>query len=234
MKKIILFLMLLFCFPIIVFADTEKLVPKDIEDSFKEENIKYDLSNYSISEEKVNIYLFRGAGCSHCRDFLQFVSNTLVSEYGEYFNLISYEVWGNKANDELKTKVMTYFNVTRSGVPFIVIGNQFFIGFGESRGQDIINALMNEYNSSSRTDIVENIIEGKNIEDNKEPTDDENNTSIINDKKTDTVTVTQGQKFTDKYDIKELLLIGFVILVCVSILVVLFIVFGPKKKSNSN
>lgn len=230
MKKVILLMVLIFSFPLTLMAD--KLKPMDLEESFKDENISYDLSGYNTSEDKVNVYLFRGSGCSHCRDFLQFVSDTLVKDYPEYFNLISYEVWYNKANDELKTKVMAHFNVTRSGVPFIVIGNQFFIGFGESRGQDIIDAIMNEYNSSSRTDVVKSIIDGSDISNKNDETNNSSNTSstVNNNDNNNKVTVTQGQKFTSKYDIKELLLIAFVIVVCISILVVLFILFGPRKK----
>lgn len=234
MKKIVLCLFLLFSFPLIIFADINDLKPTDLEASFKEENISYDLSNYNSGEEKVNIYLFRGLGCGHCHDFLEFVSDTLVKEYGDYFNFVSYEVWHNKANSELMNKVMNHFNITKGGVPFIVIDDKFFIGFGSSSGESIINVLKEEFNNSERKDIVKSIIDGNEII-NKEETPSENNNNFNNEntKKPDVV-VSQNEKVVYNYDIKELLLMGFVIVVCISILVVLFIVFGPKRKDKSS
>lgn len=229
MKKVILVLLMLLSVPFSLSAETKNYVSKGIEDSFKSENVSYDLSTYSPGEEKVNVYLFRGAGCSHCRDFLQFVADTLVKEYGDYFNLISYEVWYNEDNDSLKTEVMQHFNVTRSGVPFIVIGNKYFIGFGEGRKQDIIDAIMEEYNASVKTDIVKDVISGKpvsnEIDDNNNKVDDGDSNKAKSD-----LTVSQSKGYVKEYDTKELILIGFVIVVCISILVVLFIVFGPKRK----
>lgn len=229
MKKIILLLVLIFSFPLTFLA--AELKPMDLEESLKDENISYDLSNYSYGENKVNIYLFRGSGCSHCRDFLEFVSTTLIKDYSDYFNLVSYEVWYNKENDNLKTLVMQHFNVTKSGVPFIVIGDKYYIGFGSSRGQDIIDTLMEEYNKSERIDVVKNIIDEQNsVKNEEENLDKEQDKNKEEKDEGNEIKVNQGQKFTDKYDIKELLLIGFVIVVCVSILVVLFIIFGPKRK----
>ena len=47
------------------------------------------------------------------------------------FRIVDYEVWGDKNNSDLMTKVGSYFNFNVDGVPFYVIGDQYFTGFSE-------------------------------------------------------------------------------------------------------
>ena len=56
-----------------------------------------DLGDYSEKKGKVNVYLFRGSSCGHCFDAVKFFAS-IAKDYQDKFNLISYEVWGNKDN----------------------------------------------------------------------------------------------------------------------------------------
>lgn len=121
-----------------------------------------DLTNYVESSDKVNVYVFRGASCSHCLDAITYFAS-IVGEYGNYFNLITYETWENSENNELMSQVGNCVGSTISGVPFIMIGEKTFDGFSESAMADeIISTIMDEYQKApeERVDIVSNVENG--------------------------------------------------------------------------
>ena len=50
--------------------------------------------------EKVTIYIFRGHGCSACRNAINYFSS-LGNEYDDYFEVVTYETWENSNNKQL-------------------------------------------------------------------------------------------------------------------------------------
>lgn len=128
------------------------------EESYKElveqlENT--DLSDYEESDDKVNVYLFRGSTCSHCFDSIVYFSS-IAKDYGKYFNLKSYEVWSNTDNSNLMQKVADKMGDDVSGVPYIVIGKKSWSGFSDEYSDEIKEAIKNEYDKKSdeRYDVV--------------------------------------------------------------------------------
>lgn len=123
-----------------------------------EELGKFDLSNYKESNDKVNVYLFRGNTCSHCFDSVVFFAS-IAEEYGEYFNLKAYEVWNNKDNSDIMNKVADELDDEVGGVPYIVVGNKSWNGYTDSYGEEIKEAIKSEYNkeSSKRYDVIKKI-----------------------------------------------------------------------------
>ena len=53
-----------------------------------------DFSNYTNSDDKVNIYIFRGDTCWHCLDEISYLTSK-IDEIGEYANIYTYEVYKN-------------------------------------------------------------------------------------------------------------------------------------------
>ena len=162
MKKNILIigLLIMLLIPINVKAKFDSL---NLEQSFKAEGITPNLGDYQENDKQVTIYLFRGQGCTHCEDFLNYL-NSIVNTYGNYFKLRSFEVWHNKTNDKLKNVVGSYLgydvnNENEFGVPFIVIGNKSFIGYREESNEEILNAITEEYNSEEKHDILKLLID---------------------------------------------------------------------------
>lgn len=150
MKKIMSILLVgLLFIPMLASADT---VSQTLEEALTEEGIAHDLGDYKASDDKINIYLFRGNGCRHCKAFLTFLSEN-IEEYGKYFNLVSYEIFGNSDNSKLMSKVSKFFGEEATGVPYIVIGDQYFAGYGEGLNEDIKNAIVELYNSKERYDV---------------------------------------------------------------------------------
>ncbi len=158
MKKIITFLLLILTVPTIVLAKpTYKSLT--LKEALDDEKIEYNLDGYEETDDKATIYLFRGKGCSHCYEFLEYVSSSLVKEYGDYFKLESYEVWQNTDNAKLMQEVSDYLNDNASGVPYIIIGDKTFNGYAESMNEQIETAIMNLYNSEERYDVLEQMKE---------------------------------------------------------------------------
>ena len=121
--------------------------------------------------EKVTIYIFRGHGCSHCYDALEYFYNN-HEKYDDYFNVVTYEVWNNKNNSELMQAVSDSFNDDASGVPYIVIGSNYSNtqGFGETIVDGILEAAFNAYQDEEYQDLVKELAksyektESKNLE----------------------------------------------------------------------
>lgn len=150
MKKILSILLVGLLFvPMLASADT---VTQTLEEALTEEGIAHDLKDYKESEDKINIYLFRGNGCGHCKAFITFLSEN-IDELGKYFNLVSYEILGNTDNAKLMSKVSKFFGEEATGVPYIVIGDKYFAGYGESLNQEIKDAIKELYNSKERYDV---------------------------------------------------------------------------------
>lgn len=119
------------------------------------------------AESKVNVYLFRGEGCPHCEEAIEWFDNTLSvdEEYSNYYNLVKYEVWYDQDNSELMSQVAEALNTEASGVPFIVIGDKYFSGFSATSSPDKIKeAIKEQYNNENYQDVVELVKKGKKID----------------------------------------------------------------------
>ena len=96
------------------------------------------------SEEKINIYLFRGHKCGFCNSFLTFLYNN-AEEYGKYFNLVSYEIFNDSNNSKLFGQVSKFKDgEAATGVPYIVIGDKAIGGIDKSTDGDAIKSKIKE------------------------------------------------------------------------------------------
>lgn len=154
MKKIITFLLLILTIPVFVLAKPA-YTSLTLKETLDDERIESNLDGYEEGNNKATIYLFRGRGCSHCHEFLEYVNSTLVEKYGDYFKLVSYEVWNNANNAKLMQEVSDYRKDNANGVPYIIIGDKSFNGYAESMNEEIETAIMDLYNSKERYDIFE-------------------------------------------------------------------------------
>lgn len=154
MKLIKILLVCLAMMPINIQAKEVVYQTKNLEETLKEDNVEVDLSNYKETDDQITIYLFRGNGCGYCNNFLKFLAS-IVPEYGKYFKLESYEVWGNEDNAELMEKVGKFFGQDATGVPFIIIGEQVFPGYASQYDEGIKAAIVTLYNSEEKYDVFD-------------------------------------------------------------------------------
>ncbi len=115
------------------------------------------------AEKKINVYLFRGEGCPHCEEALEWFNDTLSKdeEYSKYYELVEYEVWYNDENNELMDAVAKELDTQASGVPFIVVGDKYFSGFSATTSPDEIkSAIKEQYENKKYQDVVKAVKKG--------------------------------------------------------------------------
>ena len=96
----------------------------------------------SFASNKVDAYLFYGNGCPHCAKEIQFF-NSIKDKYPD-LNVIGYEVYYSQENSLLMQKVANYLGSEDGGVPFLIIGDEYFVGFGEELSPIEIESRINE------------------------------------------------------------------------------------------
>lgn len=107
------------------------------------------------SSQKVNLYFFWGKGCPHCEKEKVFLEK-LAQKYPA-LKVNELEVWYNKENQDLLTNVAKKLNANVSGVPFTVIGEEYFVGWynEEVTGSAIENAVKCAIEKGCRDVVLE-------------------------------------------------------------------------------
>ena len=92
--------------------------------------------------EPINVYLFYGQGCPHCAKEREYLK-TLKGTYGNKISIHEYEVYYDQDNVKLFTKTSEFLNIEVGGVPFLVIGEKYFVGYesNETTGKEISNEI---------------------------------------------------------------------------------------------
>ncbi|NMA50268.1 MAG: hypothetical protein GX951_00230 [Mollicutes bacterium] len=120
-------------------------------------NVKAEKLPEVTDHEKVTIYIFRGDGCGYCGNAIEWFYN-LGDKYDDYFQVITYEVWNNDSNAILLEEVAAELDVDISGVPFIVLGDKFYVtGFSPEDGEELVDVALEEYQNKKYKDIVAKI-----------------------------------------------------------------------------
>ena len=109
------------------------------------EGIEFNESDYVTNDNQVKVYLFRGSGCSHCYEFLTFVNDDLIKKYKKKVTFEIYEVWNNKDNSHLMQLVSNFRKDGATGVPYIIVGDQSWLGYREDYGEEIKAKIDEEY-----------------------------------------------------------------------------------------
>ena len=110
--------------------------------------------NVKKEDNKVNLYLFHGDGCPHCRDEKNWLEG-IKREYKNKLNVYYFEVWYNADNVKLMDKVKKEFNIKESGVPLTIIGGKYFSGFNASTAVNMENKIK-EYLTDNKEESGEN------------------------------------------------------------------------------
>lgn len=109
-----------------------------------------------IQKDKINIYFFKRTGCSHCAEAEEFFTS-IEEEYGKYYNLVIYDIYGNSENADLMDKVSKKLKDNADGVPYIIIGEKSFIGYDKSDNEEILSTIKQEYEKSEAYDIMNHL-----------------------------------------------------------------------------
>ena len=156
----------------------------------------------------VKLYVFYGAGCTHCADLHTYISELQTDkEYNFMFELVDYEVWSDKTNATLMSETAKVLNTQASGVPFYVVGDYYSSGFP--------NPEANADKFKEATDELKAAIKKNYIELNKD-----NSTYV------DLVaTIGEGHAANSAKASKDNDVVGYVLL-GITIIIIVAIVFG--------
>ena len=119
------------------------------------------ISNSVLAQEnvsdKVNVYFFWAEGCPHCANEKPFLES-LKQKYNN-LEVHSLEITKSKENADLLAKVGRELNADVSGVPFTVVGKQYFIGWYDEKttGAAIEEAVQSAIKNNF-SDIVGSLI----------------------------------------------------------------------------
>lgn len=108
------------------------------------------LENVFKEDNKVNIYLFWGNGCPHCKEEFKFF-DSIKEKYEDHYNLYTFETWYNEENEKLLYTFANAMGDEVTGVPYTIIGEKSFSGFKEQYKNEFINAI--EDQSKNRYDV---------------------------------------------------------------------------------
>ena len=117
------------------------------------------------NKEPVKVYVFRGETCGYCKAALEWFES-IEDEYGDYFDLVTYEVWNDSNNQKLMEEVASFKGDNASGVPYILVGEYSYPnGFAadtkvdsssdKTMGDELIERILKIYESDNRYDVME-------------------------------------------------------------------------------
>ena len=108
------------------------------------------------AEEKiVNIYLFHSEECIHCKKEIKLLDE-LEEKYSN-IRVYKYEI-SEGENITLLENVASLLDAKLGGIPFTVIGNQYYNGYSEENTKKVFSATIEYYSEYGYDDVV-----GKNI-----------------------------------------------------------------------
>ena len=112
--------------------------------------------------EPINAYFFYGTGCPHCakeREFLQ----SLKEKNPNDISIYEYEIYYNTLNSKKFADTITHLGIDVGGVPFLVIGERYFIGYesDETTGLEIENELIRCMENGCKDNLAELLLNKK-------------------------------------------------------------------------
>ncbi len=98
-------------------------------------------SNSIYAADKINLYLFWGEGCPHCKKEKEFLQKLVQTN--EDVQLHDFEVYKNPENQIKLQEAAKKLNTEVNGVPFLVIGDKYIVGYAndETTGKEIVRII---------------------------------------------------------------------------------------------
>ena len=104
------------------------------------------------ASQTVNAYLFWGEGCPHCEQKKNFLSN-LKKKYPSLI-IKDFEINKNSNNTALFKKAIDKFKITNIGVPLLIIGDKYFIGYSSTISPTAIETTVRECTQNNCVDAI--------------------------------------------------------------------------------
>lgn len=120
----------------------------------------------NAEENEIRLYLFHSSSCPHCKAEKEFL-DSIKDDYPS-LKVIEYEVSGNAMNYNFYNKVLKKTGINATGVPFTLIGTDYYVGFDESTGTDKeIKKSIEKFLNGDYVDVIAKIKNDEDISDIK-------------------------------------------------------------------
>lgn len=116
------------------------------------------------AEENLKFYLFYQESCPHCHDEMEFI-NSIKDEYPT-IDFVFYEISLNEMNYNFYNKVLNKTKINANGVPFTIIGTDYYVGFNEEISKNIVESL-NKFLETGTIDIISMVKNDEDLSDIK-------------------------------------------------------------------
>lgn len=103
----------------------------------------------------VTAHLFYGEGCPHCAKERAFLSS--IEDMYPQLEVKEYEIYYNQENNILLQKITSHIKTDVGGVPFLIIGDEYFIGYADGITSAEIETKINECLKNACPDYVTSI-----------------------------------------------------------------------------
>lgn len=103
-------------------------------------------------EKTLNLYLFYGDGCPHCKQMHEYLDEYLDGKGN--LKLYEYEIYNNVDNANKLKDIIAILDTDSKGVPFLIIGNNVITGYAENITDEIIRNTINYYKNHRFKDEV--------------------------------------------------------------------------------
>jgi thiol-disulfide isomerase/thioredoxin len=121
------------------------------------------------TNQVLNLHFFQGIGCPHCAKEKEFLKG-VKQEYGDTIEINEYEIYYNQKNQKFFNKVIDHLEINLAGVPLLVIGEEYIIGYSDddTTGVQIIEAIERNIDNQSEDVLSQLLQEEEKPEEEKE------------------------------------------------------------------
>jgi len=105
----------------------------------------------AFENDTINMFVFYGDGCPHCTELHEYLD---TSDLPGNVNIIYYETWYDFFGKTQMGKALKVMNDTSSGVPYVVIGDQTFVGFAKGTTDVEIEKAIEIYSDNFYNDTL--------------------------------------------------------------------------------
>lgn len=114
------------------------------------------VSDVTFVEDKKNMYIFWGNGCSHCEELRVFLEDQ-ADLWRDDYQIFSFETWDDEENATLMNDILALLDRENEGTPTVIIGDTVLVGYGDDMQAEYQSAFEQEKNTDY--DVVKEYLE---------------------------------------------------------------------------
>ena len=114
------------------------------------------VSDVTFVEDKKNMYIFWGNGCSHCEELRVFLEDQ-ADLWRDDYQIFSFETWDDEENATLMDDILALLDRENEGTPTVIIGDTVLVGYGDDMQAEYQSAFEQEKNTDY--DVVKEYLE---------------------------------------------------------------------------